>query len=666
MKAVEWQLARRARERTAAAATVLLAALLLLGAAAGAADAKGAPAGEAAAAGDDRTGDQKARDERLPAFEGRTLDGKPLSTTAFAGKRLLLLCFNPGVAQAEAYAHALAAVASEQVANNFAIAGVAMGLDSKKARDFARKHDLDFPIFDDSDGSIAARLTLQSPLMLVGSDAEGRVSLAWFGFEHDDGMPAASIEGRIRDWLRLPSRSVEDGKLVDYPKAPVFEAERLDGNGRFRLADVAGKPVVLMFFLSTCSHCQDALRFFKAELARFPDAARPPFVGISVDARASSARLELQTRGLEFFPALSDENHKIAEAYGSFAKVPDILLLDASGRIVHRRMGWDDGHDPDVMRMRLASLAGLRVPMLLSRIGYSGNDACAVCHVAEAATWRFTKHADAFATLVMRGADRDAKCVGCHVVGFGDKGGWTEAARQSHLENVGCESCHGRGGGHLEAAVGGKAALPAASGYEAACLRCHDPKHSLGFDYPTFLPRISHTAIAALGDARRSELLRGRDKPRDLLPMSAGIVGSAACKSCHAREYEIWSRSPHARAVESLRAKDKEDEADCLRCHVTGFGRPGGFAKGDRATPENDLARVGCESCHGAGAEHVRSGGKQAAGIVGLSDKCESCVILKICGSCHDDANDPEFRFHVAQKIDRQRHGGAATAMQAH
>jgi hypothetical protein len=43
--------------------------------------------------------------------------------------------------------------------------------------------------------------------------------------------------------------------------------------------------------------------------------------------------------------------------------------------------------------------------------------------------------------------------------------------------------------------------------------------------------------------------------------------------------------------------------------------------------------------------------------ILSLGDKCDSCVILQICGSCHDDANDPGFEFEVQEKIDRQRHG---------
>ena len=37
------------------------------------------------------------------------------------------------------------------------------------------------------------------------------------------------------------------------------------------------------------------------------------------------------------------------------------------------------------------------------------------------------------------------------MVGFGAPGGYSEAAPRKYLENVGCESCHGPGGGHLAA-----------------------------------------------------------------------------------------------------------------------------------------------------------------------------------------------------------------------
>jgi len=618
-------------------------------------------ASEPAASRDATSGDAKAAAPAppLPSFEGRTLDGKPLSTKSFPGQRLILFCFNPGVAQAARYAQALANVAPEQGPNNFVILGVAMGLDPAKAREFAAKQGLDFPILDDSDGGIGATLGLQSPLMLVGADSERRVGLAVIGVEREEGPSAEVLEGRIREYLRLPrAGAVVDGKLDALPMAPPFEAKRIDGGAPLRLSDLSGKPAILTFFLSTCSHCQDALRFFKAELARIPDDKRPAFVGIANDVRSYSVESTLQEKKIDFFAPLTDPDREIATAYGSFARVPDIVFVDASGRIVHRKMGWDEAHDPDVTRMRLAQLSGTPVPMLLSRIGFSGNDSCAVCHAKEDATWRFTNHAFAFDTLVTRAADRDPKCVGCHVVGFGERGGYSETGRQEYLENVGCESCHGMGGGHL-ASKPKAAAAATVTDYRAACARCHDPEHSLGFEYETFLPKVSHAVIGSLGDAQRAKLVAERGRPRDLLPKTSSYVGSAACRSCHEKEFGIWSRSAHARSVDSLRAKDKEGDAKCVSCHVTGYGRPGGFPEGAKVGSHEDLARVGCESCHGPGGDHIQDGGKQPAGIVKLGDKCDSCVILQICGSCHDDVNDPGFRFNVEQRIEAQRHGPA-------
>ncbi|MFN2376321.1 MAG: multiheme c-type cytochrome [Candidatus Binatia bacterium] len=596
---------------------------------------------------------------RLPGFEGETLDGKHLSTKSFAGRRLILFCFNPGIPKARDYALALARVAPERERHNFVIVGVAMGLDPSKAREFAAGLKLDFPIVDDSEGRIGPGLGLQSPLMLAGSDADGRVGLAVMGFEHEEeSLSVAALEARVREYLRIPGADASvDGRLQDYPAAPAFEAERLDGGKALRLADLAGKPVVLAFFLSTCPHCQDALRFFKAELARLPEKSRPVLVGVAGDSRSYAVKTVLEDKKLDFFPVVLDRDRSIAAAYGSFAGVPDIVLIDGSGRIRDRLMGWDEKHDADVMRMRLARLVGSQVPMLLARDGFSGNDACAVCHEAEDATWRYTEHADAFATLVTRSADRDPKCVGCHVVGFGERGGYTEKGREEHLENVGCESCHGRGGGHLASPPKG-AAAKGATDYRAACAKCHDATHSLGFQYETFLPKVSHAGIASLGSAERAKLVADRDKPRDLLPKNSAFAGSLACRNCHAREYDIWSRSAHARSVESLRREGNDGDAKCVACHVTGYGRPGGFPEKGKVRSLEDLARVGCESCHGPGAEHVRAEGKQPAGVVRLGDKCDSCVILQICGSCHDDANDPGFRFNVERKIEAQRHGG--------
>jgi hypothetical protein len=242
------------------------------------------------------------------------------------------------------------------------------------------------------------------------------------------------------------------------------------------------------------------------------------------------------------------------------------------------------------------------------------------------------------------------------VVGYEEAGGFELRTKARDLENVGCESCHGRGGPHLSPDL-----VPSGD-YQKVCLSCHDTEHSLGFEYATFLPKVSHAAnmhILALPSVERREIVeqRGGIRRTDLLPTTARHVGSDACRSCHAKEYETWVASPHARARASLEAKNKTGDASCLKCHTTGLGRDGGFSLSARVTEQPDLARVGCESCHGPGGDHVEESATKLGTIVSLGDKCDSCVILKICGSCHDDANDPGFEFEVQPKIDTIRHG---------
>ena len=217
------------------------------------------------------------------------------------------------------------------------------------------------------------------------------------------------------------------------------------------------------------------------------------------------------------------------------------------------------------------------------------------------------------------------------------------------------EQHHGRGGPHLSPA------FVSNGDYSQACATCHDAKHSLGFAYATFLPRISHAANAALlklPAKERERVLAERGAVRSsLLPTAARHVGSDACQSCHPAEHARWSAGPHAAAFATLEKAGREADSKCVSCHTTGFGRTGGFPAGGKAGEHPDLARVGCESCHGPGGDHVKEGARRAGTIVSLGDKCDSCVILQICGACHDDQNDPGFEFRVQERIERQRHG---------
>jgi hypothetical protein len=57
--------------------------------------------------------------------------------------------------------------------------------------------------------------------------------------------------------------------------------------------------------------------------------------------------------------------------------------------------------------------------------GFAGSAACMGCHGEAHGRWRETAHSRALETLVVRGHGRDPECVGCHVVGLQQAGGFT-------------------------------------------------------------------------------------------------------------------------------------------------------------------------------------------------------------------------------------------------
>jgi len=588
----------------------------------------------------------------IPAFGGRTVAGTRLSIGELLGSRVLLFLFNPEIDQAEPIAEAVGRVSALRGDHNFQVLGVGVGSDSATLSRFVRAQGLDFPVLDDSDGEITRLLRLRAPVALLGIDPDGYMTFGLGSFPRQ-GDVADTVEAQLRESLRLPEAgSSSEGELLAYPEAPELGVIAMSDGEVLETAKLRGRAAVVIFFLHTCPHCHNALNALESILEAIPDEKRPRLVAVSLQNDPRAVRGALAELGLDYFDPYLDPSGRATERWGITGGVPVILVLDPQGRIVHRSTGWDEKRGAGIVRMKVAAAAGARIPMLLDPQGYSGNDVCGTCHQLEYATWEYTEHATAYDTLVTHAADRRTDCVGCHVVGFEEKGGFDVMRPSAHLEGVGCESCHGRGGPHLSPDF-----VPAEQGYETVCASCHNPTHSLGFDYATFHPRVSHEGIAAMSNLERAALVEGGGPSRDLLPTRAEYVGSDACQSCHAQEYETWEASPHGHAVATLESQGKADDASCLACHTTAYDKPGGFPSGAPVAAHPDLARVGCESCHGPGGDHVGETDRRTGTILSLGDKCDSCVILKICGTCHDDQNDPDFRFHVEERIEAQRHG---------
>jgi mono/diheme cytochrome c family protein len=119
--------------------------------------------------------------------------------------------------------------------------------------------------------------------------------------------------------------------------------------------------------------------------------------------------------------------------------------------------------------------------------------------------------------------------------------------------------------------------------------------------------------------------------------VSSPYAGETVCKTCHEREYTVWSQSRHAGAFYALQDVNKAFDPNCIVCHTVGFDKPGGFVD-PQVTPE--LMHVQCESCHGAGKQHADSGGQQAVPRPGQEKE-------HICRQCHQPSHSPSFNFET-------------------
>ncbi len=120
---------------------------------------------------------------------------------------------------------------------------------------------------------------------------------------------------------------------------------------------------------------------------------------------------------------------------------------------------------------------------------------------------------------------------------------------------------------------------------------------------------------------------------------SGQYVGSASCEECHDEEYGNFvkfAKKAHSGESVKLMSGDltEEEFKECLTCHVTGYGQPGGFVSFEE-TP--GLADCGCEVCHGPGYDHVESGGD--------SDLIKGSLSLEDCQTCHNPERVDSFDF---------------------
>ncbi|MBI5709727.1 MAG: hypothetical protein HZC42_05380 [Candidatus Eisenbacteria bacterium] len=117
---------------------------------------------------------------------------------------------------------------------------------------------------------------------------------------------------------------------------------------------------------------------------------------------------------------------------------------------------------------------------------YLGAEVCIRCHAQEGEQWKTTRHARAWQTLVDGKKDATPECVGCHVVGYKQPGGFVSVTATPTLTNVQCESCHGMGTQH-EALTASPRRITAET-----CRQCHTATNSPTFDFALYQPHVAH------------------------------------------------------------------------------------------------------------------------------------------------------------------------------
>ncbi len=286
-------------------------------------------------------------------------------------------------------------------------------------------------------------------------------------------------------------------------------------------------------------------------------------------------------------------------------------------------------------------------------------------------------------------------------------GGWCLACHPDEAR-----ACHPVG-----VSVSAGAGLPLEGGDGLSCLTCHSPHQARLASEPWLAASLDrrapggghHTFLLVHpngeGDLCRKCHSDRRAGPDGLaFPLSAhggrafesrSYAGSKACMACHAKIFQAWALTPHARMTRPLAEVEevrhlRDDELEwpasgvryvlgshyvhrfvaeatgtlvvlpriwdrhtrtwlptrdhgwtrrhwvtqCAGCHTTGFSAE---------TEEFVEAGVGCEACHGPALNHVRTGAKA---FVRNPARFTPERREQVCMSCHTSGLDNTGRFH--------------------
>lgn len=152
----------------------------------------------------------------------------------------------------------------------------------------------------------------------------------------------------------------------------------------------------------------------------------------------------------------------------------------------------------------------------------------------------------------------------------------------------------------------------------------------IGWDLPRD-PQVAAIMEAYDTDLRDINLAAAGTLP-PLEPGQASYVGVEKCLECHEPTAEFWKNDKHPTAWATLETDGKTFDLECVSCHATGYGKPGGSILGAMGS----LTSVQCESCHGPGSTHSEEGDPALI---------RREVPARYCTKCHNRKHSTGFHY---------------------
>jgi thiol-disulfide isomerase/thioredoxin len=120
-------------------------------------------------------------------------------------------------------------------------------------------------------------------------------------------------------------------------KAPAWELKDVDGN-TVRSSDFAGKVVVLDFWATWCPPCKAEIPGF-VELQKQYGEKGVVFVGVALDEQGPAVvKPFMKQFGMNYPIVMGDA--KIVQDFGGIAAIPTTFIIDRTGNIIARHVGY--------------------------------------------------------------------------------------------------------------------------------------------------------------------------------------------------------------------------------------------------------------------------------------------------------------------------------------